>query len=220
MGETRKYVLALAIVVVLVCCGRDAIAYGIGMTINTNGSIGTDSGTWALGWDFTVDNQTTLTEIGLYDHSQDGFVSTHAVGLYDNTGLLTSSTGITGVQSTENFFHWVDVTDVTLKVGTTYTVVASNYSSTGDNYMYNPTVTWDSNINYIRDVWSDTSALVHANVSSNGQYLGWFGPNIRTSDDLQPVPEPTTIALLGIGLIGLVGAEARRRRKKKAVDNS
>ena len=32
--------------------------------------------------------------------------------------------------------------------------------------------------------------------------------------------EPATVALLGIGLVRLAGAEVRRRRKKKAVDNS
>lgn len=41
---------------------------------------------------------------------------------------------------------------------------------------------------------------------------------VEFNAEMNPIPEPATVALLGIGLVGLAGAEVRRRRKKAAVN--
>ncbi len=72
----------------------------------------------------------------------------------------------------------------------------------------------------------DTSATHHIKlaIADRGDFSfdsGVFirGGSVTDNPEGTVVPEPTTVALLGIGLVGLAGAELRRRRKK-AVDHS
>ena len=69
---------------------------------------------------------------------------------------------------------------------------------------------------------SDTTDLWVSFFMDAGSGDYGFVDNVLISGVAQPTPnpEPTTIALFGIGILGLAGVEARRKWKKKAVDKS
>lgn len=49
-------------------------------------------------------------------------------------------------------------------------------------------------------------------------FFGAEAVDLIMVEDTAPIPEPTTIVLLGIGLAGLAGSEVRRRRGNKTIN--
>ncbi len=101
-------------------------------------------------------------------------------------------------------------------------------TETGDFQQLSANAYWSSTENLL-DPDPDTIAWIFdfrygdTEIAKAGPNRGdsWYGLAIRSGVVVYeaPIPEPTTIAMLGIGIVGLAGAEVRRRRKKKSINS-
>jgi hypothetical protein len=157
-----------------------------------------------FGWEFSVTSILKATELGVLDQYSDGLNAAHDVGIFrlsDGT-LLTSANVPSGTSATLiSGFRYVSLASPTTLTPDTYVIVMVAYSGIGsDPVIENSTgVVTASEVNYITSRMDDASTL--AIPASRGYWTdGFFGPNFA----FEPVPEPSTLVLLGIGAVGLL----------------
>jgi hypothetical protein len=167
-------------------------------------------GNW--GFQFNTSSSFDVGSLGLWDQGSDGILASHQVGLFDLGGSLLVSATVTNastvVASTNSGGQWLFTALPSL-----YTLPAGSYvfgyfNELGSQDLFRSATTTfmpDSSLTEARG-GAGASSFAQPNTFVSG--LGLFGPNLQVG----VVPEPSTIALAGLGAIGLLVA-ARRRNK-------
>jgi Domain of unknown function (DUF4082) len=170
-----------------------------------------------VGFRFTANSTFNINSLGFYDYQQDGLQTSHAVGIFNTSGtLLTSTTIAAGTAGVlDGKFRYANIPSFTLNSGQTYVIAGQ---TTGlDGYTYGNVGTSilglsvDSKITIApsSSLYNYASSLTYP-TSFNGYDL-YPIVNLSTTSfsTSTSVPEPFTI----IGT--LVGGTAAFRMRKK-----
>lgn len=167
---------------------------------------------FSLGFAFNTLSNTEVTALGYYDNG--GLQEIHQVGIFDGTGALLASTTVSGSGMQNGFFNFNSITPILLAAGQEYEIEGT--SGIIDPYAYYTVgLSFAPSISYVLDTYQESNTLVFADNSvgiTAAQGAGFFGPNFETTS-AAVTPEPSSLVLMGSGVLGLAGVLRRKMRQ-------
>lgn len=210
--HTRRPMKTFRIVLAAAATGACLAAQASPALITLNGGSPATSGSDQLyGWRFTANQAVSVTALGVLDRGQDGLAVAHDVGIFrvSDQSLVASTTVGAGLSGfLDGDFRYSALGSAVALAADTYVIVMTMPQQNGDSQIINGNLpTTAAEISYIGSEFGGGSVLAFPTVP--GAFAqGMFGPNFEF--DVRSIPEPMSIALVGLGLVGL-GLGRRRQ---------
>jgi hypothetical protein len=168
----------------------------------------TSSSSVNLGMVFTVNSTVTVDALGLYDISGDTTLFNTTITIYDSSGNLVTQVAINDSDPDilDGYYRGATI-PATLTAGDQYTV---DEFTNGADWSFGAAPTTSSSITFDYEdyLYGSAPAFPTETLFADGPY---YGPDFFiSSTTTSSAPEPSSLALLGAGLLALVGAARKR----------
>lgn len=189
-----------------------------------NSSAFSDSTSRMLGWEFTVTQTVTVTQLGWMDWGLDGLVAAHQIGIWQTSDsqLLASETVPAGTSATlVDQFRVIDLsTPLPLQPGVTYRIAGFDPGSS-DPHVWDAALSGYPSIE-VTGFTIDSRINLGAGLAIGPAVGGFSYPGSTIGDSrsallgptftLAQVPEPSIAWLTLLGVVALTLTSGRRAR--------